>query len=416
MLAPLRSRVVIVYNKNMSSRSPFYINGNSIIFSTAIYTDSALTTPATDGFYSDGTNSVKQEGGEIVESYVCTDCICSTQTVDSTGPSAVYNSSIVTGEGTGAIMIKITMDINSAPVGFRAYESFTGTQTYHNRIINKATGFTPNGGYVFTYPATAGRFVQIGNNAALGECCSALSPSGTDCFKLTGSNTEFATNKLIDSLTTFPGVAVGDVVVNGTTGQSATVTSIALAASNALELSANIFLPPVPSGNFEVYQIFNNYDVYNWDGDCFNDSAVTDGQPVYASDAFIIDYTGKTTPEEWYMVVPKTTATKSTLVLQAFASCISNNWSVEVGCPAPLTSFPISDAGDSVCREVGNTAYSAPVTGTAGSPGLWDFVFSDINGLTPYPDGTYVIIHASTGKYITITNGVITFHGASCTE
>lgn len=383
----------------MSSRSTFYFNGNSIITSTAIYTDSALTTPAPDGFYSDGTNSVKQEGGVIVESYVCTDCICSTQTVDSTGPSAVYNSSIVTGEGTGAIMIKITMDVNSAPVGFRAYESFTGAQTYHNRIINKATGFTPSSGYSFTYPATAGRFVQIGNNAALGECCSALSPSGTDCFKLTGANTELGTNKLIDSADPFGVVVIGDVVVNSTTGQSATVTSVA---AGELGLSADIFLVTP-----ENYQIFNNYDVYNWDGDCFNDSAVTDGQPVYASDAFIIDYTGKTTPEEWYMVVPKTTATRSTLVLQAFASCTPNKWEVEVGCPAPLTSFPISDIGDTACREVVSVAYNAPVTGTAGAPRLNDFIFSDSNGVTPYPDGTYVIA-SSSGDYIIITNGIIT--------
>ena len=399
----------------MSSRNPFYFNGNSIITSTAIYTTSSLATPAPDGFYSDGSNSVKQEGGVIVESYVCTDCICSTQTVDSTGPSAVYNSSIVTGEGTGAIMIKITVAATSAPVGFRAYESFTGAQTYHNRIVNLTDGITPDSGYVFTYPATAGRFVQIGNSTSgvLGGCCSALGPGGADCFKLTGSNTEFATNKLIDSLTTFPGVAVGDVVVNGTTGQSATVTSIALAGSNALELSADIFLPTNPSGTFEVYQIFNNYVVYNWDGDCFNDSAVTDGQPVYASDVFLVDYDVAGTQSIWYMVVPKTTATRSTLVMQAFASCTPNNWEVEVGCPTALTPFAISDAGNTTCREVGFTAYSAPVTGTAGAPGLWDFVFSDSNGLTPYPDGTYVIIN-STGKYITITNGVITFLGATC--
>ena len=391
----------------MSSRDPFYFNGNSIITSTAIYTTSSLTTPAPDGFYSDGSNSVKQEGGVIVESYVCTDCICSAQTVGSTGPSAVYNSSIVTGEGTGAIMIKITVDAASAPVGFRAYESFTGAQTYHNRIINKATGFTPNSAYAFTYPATAGRFVQIGSIDAFGECCDAFDPAvATDCFKLTGSNTEFATNKLIDSLTTFPGVAVGDVVVNGTTGQSATVTSIALAGSNALELSADIFLPTNPSGTFEVYQIFNNYVVYNWDGDCFNDSAVTDGQPVYASDVFLIDYAGKTTPEEWYMVVPKTTATRSTLVMQAFASCTPNNWEVEVGCPTALTPFTISDAGNTDCRDADFTAYSAPVTGTAGAPGLWDFVFSDSNGLTPYPDGTYVT-GSTGGKYMIIDKGII---------
>ena len=203
-------------------------------------------------------------------------------------------------------------------------------------------------------------------------------------------------------------------MVNGTTGQSATVTSIALAGSNALELSADIFLPTNPSGTFEVYQIFNNYVVYNWDGDCFNDSAVTDGQPVYASDVFLIDYASKTTPEEWYMVVPKTTATRSTLVMQAFASCTPNNWEVEVGCPTALTPFTISDAGNTTCRDADFTAYSAPVTGTAGAPGLWDFVFSDSNGLTPYPDGTYVTGGAG-GKYMIIDKGII-IETNSCTE
>lgn len=113
------------------------------------------------------------------------------------------------------------------------------------------------------------------------------------------------------------------------------------------------------------------------------------------------------------MVVPKTVSNRATLTLEALASCTPNNWEVEVGCPTALTPFAISDAGNTTCREVGFTAYSAPVTGTAGAPGLWDFVFSDSNGLTPYPDGTYVIIN-STGKYITITNGVITFLGATC--
>ena len=394
----------------MSSRNPFYFNGNSIITSTAIYTNSSLTTPAPDGFYSDGSNSVKQEGGVIVESYVCTDCICSTQTVDSTGSSAVYNSSIVTGEGTGAIMIKITVTVTSAPVGFRAYESFTGAQTYHNRIINKATGFTPNSLYAFTYPATAGRFVQIGSIDAFGECCDAFEPSpADDCFKLTGSNTEFATNKLIDNSTVFPGVAVGDVVVNGTTGQSATVTSIALAGSNALELSADIFLPTNPSGTFEVYQIFNNYVVYNWDGDCFNDSAVTDGQPVYASDVFLIDYAGKTTPEEWYMVVPKTTATRSTLVMQAFASCTPNNWEVEVGCPTALDSYGISNASEVCLDQTDNIAYIAYVAGVVNDPRINDFIFVDANGVTPYADGSYTIeipVSSSTA-IITVSEGVI---------
>ena len=396
----------------MSSRNPFYFNGNSIITSTAIYTNSSLTTPAPDGFYSDGSNSVKQEGGVIVESYVCTDCICSTQTVESTGSSAVYNSSIVTGEGTGAIMIKITVAAISAPVGFRAYESFTGAQTYHNRIVNLTDGITPGSGYVFTYPATAGRFVQIGNSTsvAVAGCCDAFDPVvATDCFKLTGSNTEFATNKLIDSSTIFPGVAVGDVVVNGTTGQSATVTSIALAGSNALELSADIFLPTNPSGTFEVYQIFNNYVVYNWDGDCFNDSAVTDGQPVYASDVFLVDYNVVGTQSIWYMVVPKTTATRSTLVMQAFASCTPNNWEVEVGCPTALDSYGISNASEVCLDQTDNIAYIAYVAGVVNDPKINDFIFVDANGVTPYADGSYTIeipVSSSTA-IITVSEGVI---------
>ena len=389
----------------MSSRNPFYFNGNSIITSTAIYTNSSLTTPAPDGFYSDGSNSVKQEGGVIVESYVCTDCICSTQTVDSTGPSAVYNSSIVTGEGTGAIMIKITVTATSAPVGFRAYESFTGAQTYHNRIVNLTDGITPDSGYVFTYPATAGRFVQIGNSQSgvLGECCSALGPGGTDCFQFTGSNTEFATNKLIDSTATFTGVAVGDVVVNGTTGQSATVTNT-LGGTTALELSADIFIATP-----EVYQIFNNYDVYNWDGDCFNDSAVNEGQPVYASDVFLVDYNVAGTHSIWYMVVPKTTATRSTLVMQAFASCTPNNWEVEVGCPTALDSYGISNASEVCLDQTDNIAYIAYVAGVVNDPRINDFIFVDANGVTPYADGSYTIeipVSSSTA-IITVSEGVI---------
>ena len=398
----------------MSSRSTFYFNGNSIISSSAIYTDSTLTTIAPDGFYSDGNNSVKQEGGVTVEIYTCETCGCLAQSVnENSSASGVYKSDLVLGQGTGAVTLKITVNATSAPIGFRALESFnnTSTQNIYNRIVNFSDGITDDPTYSFTYPPQLGRFVHIGNSQSgvLGGCCSALGPGGADCF--TGTSTSLATNKLIDSTANFSGnVTIGDIVINNTTNATAIVTVID--SNTQLTLDANIFTNDVAP--LDLYTIQKIYDVYDWDGNCFIDSSINEGQALYHNDVFLIEYASKTTPEEWYMVVPKTTATRSTLVMQAFASCTPNNWEVEVGCPTALTPFAISDAGNTTCREVGFTAYSAPVTGTAGAPGLWDFVFSDSNGLTPYPDGTYVIIN-STGKYITITNGVITFLGATCT-
>lgn len=321
----------------MSLKTTFYLDGPSLGSATTVYTNADLTSVAADGFFSDGLTTVKQVSGVIVAVYGCPQCVCETQTISSTGGAGIYNMDLIAGGGAGAIIIKMTVDIGNAPVGFRVIEEFLGAgPKYYNNIVNKEVGHTPNVLSSFSHPSSPGRYVHVGQYDQIGSCCGTFGTS--DC-------------------------------------------------------------------------LVSNLNVYNWNGSSFEDTLVDVNETVYASDVFGIDYSGLTTPEEWFMVIPKTVSPRKLMSIQAFASCTSNNWSVEVQCPRQLLSFAISAEGIVNCDTptTAGVAYNAPVNGVDGSPGLYDFIFSDPNGETPYPDGTYRISNDDPmSALITITNGIIT--------
>jgi hypothetical protein len=58
----------------MATPSSYYINGPSLASATAVFTDSALTTCALDGFYSDGVISREQVDCVLLPQQTCTSC------------------------------------------------------------------------------------------------------------------------------------------------------------------------------------------------------------------------------------------------------------------------------------------------------------------------------------------------------
>ena len=54
--------------------STFYINGTTLSNSTAVFTDSGLTTPAADGFYAAGTISREQANSVLLPAQTCPSC------------------------------------------------------------------------------------------------------------------------------------------------------------------------------------------------------------------------------------------------------------------------------------------------------------------------------------------------------
>ena len=58
----------------MATQSTYYLDGPSLGSATVVYTDSALTVVAADGWYSDGTISRQQSSGVLLAQSTCGDC------------------------------------------------------------------------------------------------------------------------------------------------------------------------------------------------------------------------------------------------------------------------------------------------------------------------------------------------------
>jgi len=125
---------------------------------------------------------------------------------------------------------------------------------------------------------------------------------------------------------------------------------------------------------------------------------------------------GPALPGTCVMVIPKLNPTPSTLSLTMIAPCAASQFSIEVECPAALPSFfgSARKVLPGICGLPLDTEYyHAPVNGTAGLPGLYDWVFSDANGdlpLTGYNSiyvGNILGVGAGSGKYIVVIQGVI---------
>jgi hypothetical protein len=121
-------------------------------------------------------------------------------------------------------------------------------------------------------------------------------------------------------------------------------------------------------------------------------------------------------PGNSVMVIPKTTASPSVLNLTFIGPCVGTQFSVTVSCPAPLTSFASSTVNASsatACSDaIDQTYYVAYVNGASGTLGLYDLVFSDVNGQFKLTAGYYKTTAAGTNEWFQVnSNGVIIAFG-----
>lgn len=114
-----------------------------------------------------------------------------------------------------------------------------------------------------------------------------------------------------------------------------------------------------------------------------------------------------------WMVIPKPSATPSSLLIEVIGPCSGTGWNFTAACPVALPTFPASNVFASASIPCStpfpNTFYFAKVhTAVDTFVGLFDYVFVDVNGQFPLPDGFYLTSNvASPNKVIEVDNGVI---------
>lgn len=121
-------------------------------------------------------------------------------------------------------------------------------------------------------------------------------------------------------------------------------------------------------------------------------------------------------PGNSVMVIPKTAGSPSVLNLTFIGACVSTAFSINVSCPAPLPSFASSTVNVSsatACSDaIDQTYYVAYVNGASGVLGLYDLVFSDVNGEFKLAAGYYKTTAAGTNEWFQVdANGVIIAFG-----
>ncbi len=118
-------------------------------------------------------------------------------------------------------------------------------------------------------------------------------------------------------------------------------------------------------------------------------------------------------PNTCIMVIPKLSASPSTLQARVFTLCPSSDFTVEVSCPSLLQSFSagaVQSSGLGACDNTSlTTRYVAHVNGTGGVLGLYDWVFSDAYGQNILPNGYYYALAAvpSSDDVFRVENGVV---------
>ena len=287
----------------------YYIDGSTLLNSTAVYTDAGLTTCAPDGFYSDGINSRELVGCILLPAQACGSCAtpCG-QPIAANGGQGIYKVDLDAGNSIGAMIVRYNPA--SIPDGIRIL--------YNGGVYNQLS--SPVDGYH-----------------------ASTDPNGY----------------------TYIGATTADCGISGTT-----------------------------------YPALVEY-VYN--GASFVASGNTVSVFVAAGDVSL-----GAAPGNCVMVIPKISATPSLIQVEAVGPCSGTAWSLNIACTVALTGYS-STTRQPACTEacglpLTQTYYNAPVTGTTGSPALYDWVFSDANGQFILTDGYYGITGA---KCMTVQNGII---------
>jgi hypothetical protein len=115
-----------------------------------------------------------------------------------------------------------------------------------------------------------------------------------------------------------------------------------------------------------------------------------------------------TAPGACIMVIPKLTANPDLLNISVVSPCTTNEFTIKVHCPRLLTSILSTDVHENkvnaCATEPTISIYNAPVNGTDGVPGLYDWIFFDGFGLAIASDGFYKL---DSGAVIKVSNGVV---------
>ena len=116
------------------------------------------------------------------------------------------------------------------------------------------------------------------------------------------------------------------------------------------------------------------------------------------------------TPGFFTMVVPKPNATPSIIQVEIDVTCPFGEFNVDFNCPTNLNSF----SGNLVGRACGSTganfytASVATVDGVSSTIGVYDWAFSDINGVNPQAAGVYPVVIGGVNHLVTVdSNGVV---------
>ena len=305
----------------MATQSTYYLNGPSLLSSTAVFTDANLTTCADDGYYRQGTVVRQMVGCVLLPPQTCPSCVdeCGGGTIETANNYSVSTISLETGQtpsSIGAIVIR-----------FNPLNVPDGIQVEFNGVVYSAVS-SPTYGYLF----------------GLSNMPTYLGPTSGDCGLVSGS-------------------------------------------------------PHV-------------LDVYNWYDGAFQAPTTTESVTILSGQ---LDFTA-TSPGQCIMVVPKTVAIPSIIDVKIISPCPSNDFVLEVDCPAALSSFACSTGfaeSETACAgDEPETYYYVHVNGSGGVLGLYDWVFYDQNGETVLPNNYYKSAACpGSNEWFRVEDGVIVEFG-----
>jgi len=153
---------------------------------------------------------------------------------------------------------------------------------------------------------------------------------------------------------------------------------------------------------------YSNVDEFEYNGTTFASLGTETSVTVLSGQM----QTNASAPGLCVMVIPKPTASPSIMNLSLIGICSTTEFNIEILCAAPLTSFASSlnnfDSSTACVNAIDQTFYVAHVNGAAGVLGLYDLVFSDINGQFKLSTGYYKTTAAGANNWYRVdSNGAI---------
>ena len=336
----------------MGVYNTYYFNGVTLAQATSVYTDSALTVLAADGWYSDGVSTREQTAGVLGPELVCPDCYlpCSQEVADTNNVSGggvanhmgTYSMVANLSDSVGAVIVRVRTSNKAAGLIVKYGSSYT---TRSNKF-SASDGGGANGGYrgaINTTPLTAvDKPLWVGSGANIDQTVPPAACAGVTTPPNLPNNAPF----------TGSGVASPHTLTGGTLP------------SYAWQADPNQFVAGA------------------------NQNIIIETQQVQLGAG----------SGDWMMaVIPKTQVSPSTLTVEVQNGACASRTYVSVYCPVQLTGFNTSspqDTLDNACTSVVDSSffiYNAPgaqgiVSGLPanvyefGVPNLYDFAFKDANG------------------------------------